>query len=324
MNQGYQEGKLHAYTSVISDWDVKSSVRTKRRRMLDEVEDGKVFFPESLAPCARHPLVVSQGAQSVGTFLTRRLYQYLDFTTILEQEIVNPVLLRLSRDGYGFNLPAEMRFDAYRIYCDEAYHALSAADLIRQVKVCTSVDPLVMNRPKFANVINRVRMFVPSGMEGLVDLCAAVVSETLISGTLSGIPADSAVVHTIREAVADHAADERTHHAYFTKVLEIVWPQLGHYNQTALGPLFGYFILSFLEPDKEAYIDLLLAGGFSQAAACQIFSDSHPKSEVLKETGHAARCTLRLLHRVGMLECQQTRESFLGLGLTIPDACSVP
>ena len=133
------DDSAYEYRSVIESWDAKSAVRTKPRRMLVEKDDGMAFFSTNLTPAAGHPLVIGYGKAAVDELLVRRLYAYLDFTTILEQEIVNPVVLRLSRDSFGLELRAAMKFDAHRIYCDEAYHALFSADMKRQVMMCTGV-----------------------------------------------------------------------------------------------------------------------------------------------------------------------------------------
>jgi hypothetical protein len=313
------EGQVGGYKSVVANWDSKSAVRAKPRRLLTPDDHGLSFFSAELTPVVSHPLVVQRGGGSVEELLTRRLYSYLDFTTVLEQEIVNPVVLRLSRDAFGLSLPFSMQFDAYRIYCDEAYHALFSADIKSQVEECTGIISGPGVEPGFARAIQRARDSVPSRLQGLVDLCATVVSETLISGSLTRIPEDLTVVSAIRESLADHAVDERTHHAYFTRVLEVCWPQLDEATRQMLGPHFADFISAFLAPDPGAQRAALAQAGFGAEDSARIIWESHPADETLMGTRHAARTTIRLLQRTGVLNDGKTEDYFSQLGLLTND-----
>jgi len=307
---------LSEYRSCLAGWDTRSSVRNKPARLLAENDRTQLFFSTSLAPFVSHPLVVERGEACVREVLARCLYDYLDFTAILEQETVNPVVLRLTRDAYGLRLPHDMRLDAYRIYCDEAYHAYFSVEMKTQVEVRTGIrSSEVPVEPNFARTIRRIKALLPARLAGLVELCAAVVSETLISGVLSKIPADSAVAPAIRDMIADHAGDERTHHAFFTRAMGAAWPQLDITTQQALSPHFADLILAFLTPDSLAKHRLLLETGFSNEEACGILSESTPPSLILPEVRHAARSTLRLLQRTGVLDSEGVAEYFAERGI---------
>jgi para-aminobenzoate N-oxygenase AurF len=307
------------YRSAVANWDSKSTVRSKPRRMLSEENEGRSFFSAELTPSAAHPLVVCRGGPDVQELLTRRLYSYLDFTTILEQEIVNPVVLRLSRDAYGLTLSDDMRFDAYRIYCDEAYHALFSVDIKRQVEACTGINASgTIRQPYFAHTIRRVKASLPSNLGTLAELCAAIVSETLISGSLTKIPSDPTVAKVVRETISDHAMDERTHHAYFSKVLDVVWPQIDSTTQQLLSPYFADLILGFLVPDEQVQRCTLRQMRFTRDEARQILLESHPVDETIADVRHAARSTIRLLQRNGVLANNLAIDHFTRLGLILP------
>lgn len=314
MNVTIHHTQDRRYTSVISNWDTRSAVRTKPRRLLLEGDHNKLFFSPAITPVATHPLVISRGESFIHEMLTRRLYSYLAFTTILEQEIVNPIVLRLSRDAFGINLPDAMRFDAYRIYCDEAYHALFSADIKRQVEACTGILCTKSAEPAFRRAICRAKEASP-GIGDLIEFCATVVSETLISGSLTKIPEDPSVVAFIREAIADHAADERTHHAYFTRVFEIVWPQIDKRIQQTLAPHFADFILGFLAPDYDGQHDTLAGMGFTTEESTQILWESHPMRGAIADARLAARSTMRLMDRVGVTDHGVAKQHFYDLGL---------
>ncbi|MGH7158182.1 MAG: diiron oxygenase [Candidatus Saccharimonadales bacterium] len=303
------------YESVLRAWDNQSAVRSKSRRVLDDVSEGHAFFSAKLTPIATHPIVVDRGAKVVHELLTRRLFQYLDFTAVLEQEIVNPVVLRLSRDAYGLTVPNRMKLDAYRIYCDEAYHALFSADIKHQIERYSNVRGASMRRPRFEVAISEAKSRLPSTLSGLVDLCAAFVSETLISGTLSALPADPTVAMVVRESMADHAADERTHHAYFVKVFDLYWNQLDRHVRQELGPCFADFIIAFLCPDLRAQQHLLRQMGFDGKEVAEIVSESYNDKQVTADVQRAARYTLGVLRRNNVLEMGATETRFAQLHL---------
>jgi hypothetical protein len=315
MTSPSSEGQAPEYTSVLTNWDSRSAVRSKPRRMFSDGDEGRLFFSVGLTPPASHPLIVARGANAVEQLLTRRLYSYLDFTTILEQEIVNPVLLRLSRDSFGLALPEDMRFDAHRIYCDEAYHALFSVDVKRQVERRTGIAAPVMVEPQFARVILDLKRSAPPDLRGLVELCAATVSETLISGTLTEVPRDESVVGFVREMFADHAADERTHHAYFARLIRVVWPQLDKRAQRALGPGFADLILAFLRPDRASCGHILRTMGIAAPEAGRIIEESYSEDRILAEVRHAARSTISLLREIGVLADGRAADHFGRCGL---------
>ncbi|MFB6719447.1 diiron oxygenase [Kribbella sp. NPDC056345] len=302
------------YRPSLPAWDLRSSVRSRPRRVLSDGGELPLFYSPELTRPAGHKLVVDRGPDDVGELLTRKLYSYLDFTTVLEQEIVNPVVLRLSRDAFGLKLSEEMRFDAHKIYCDEAYHALFSVDVKRQVESISGVVAPTMAEPAFARTIRALKTTL---RPDLVDLCASVVSETLISGTLTQIPQDQRVAGFVRETLADHAEDERTHHAYFAQLMEIGWPQLDPESQQLAGPVFADLILAFLRPDLTAYRQMLTAMGFGERAAHAIVAESHPEDELLADVRRGARATLGLLRRTGVLRSARTADYFHLTGLLI-------
>lgn len=304
-------------SSIVNSWDSRSAVRSKSRRILDRDTAKRTFFPLALAPCATHPLVTAKGQEAIDEFLIRRLYLYLDAISVIELEIVNPVLVGLTTGRLGLELPDDMRLDAYRIYCDEAYHAVSVVDLRLQVEALTQVRSRPVRRLPFAQSLRLARSEFPAAMVGYVDLCAAIVSETLISGALSEIPRDVNVNDTVRASVADHAADERVHHAYFARVLEIMWQQVGERGRAELTRLLGNLVLAFLDPNLAAQASILVQMGFGVEAAQQICAESIGRVRYSTEMHRAARGTLSAMRRVGALDDKRVQDSLCELGLLL-------
>lgn len=309
--------RLPSYKTVLGDWDVHSGVRSKARVMLSDKNAGKSFFSRRLTPIESHDRVARLSRAAREEVLTRRLYLYFDFTTVLEQEIVNPVLVSLAKGDVVPQLSPVMRTDAHRIYVDEAYHALSAVDLNIQVEEATGIKYEFASVHRFQQ---RLRQRLEDHKEinpALVMLCAATVSETLISGTLSKVPQDDSVVTTIRDAVADHAEDERRHHAYFTKLHQIAWPRLCAADRKVLAPMYGDFILEFLLPDIDAQRLLLEQSGLRPSAARAVVHESYEATDVVGDARHAARATIQLLRRTGVLDEPGVAEYYHQIGLAI-------
>jgi len=112
------------YRSQFAAWFERSAVRRMPRRTLAEVTPDELFPPE-LVPIAGHPLTRGLPPHLFDEVLVQHTYRCLDFTAKLEHLVVNGAVLGIAHDTLGVRVHEDMRFDAYKIYCDEAYHALS-------------------------------------------------------------------------------------------------------------------------------------------------------------------------------------------------------
>lgn len=308
----------YPYASKLRQWDERASVRAKPRRVLmTEEASGKLFFPSDLVPIAQHPTLVALGPAVVRDALVQHLYTYLEFTTKLEHDVVNVVAHRIAHKHVGAEFPADMVFDAYKLYCDEAYHALFSVDFKRQVAAATGIMPDAESTPAFLYQLRMIQDSVAPAMRDLVEVFFTIVSETLISATLSDIPRDQRVVTAVRDLVADHAEDEGRHHAYFSSVLQVLWPQLTAKQQETIGPLLPQFILGFLEPDLAAAQRRLAKYQLSPNDIDQVLHEAYPPAEVLMDIRKAASATLRLLDRTEVLKEPRTAEAFHKSGLIV-------
>ena len=300
---------------VLRAWDDRSSVRSKPRKMASELEPGKNLFPRSLFPIVDHEALTHLCPETTNSLLNLRLFLYMDFTTALEQEVVNPALVDISKGIPGLEFSPELRLDAHRIYVDEGYHALAAVDLAQQLSDTVATPYTRMSQHEFIVGLRKIVTNVPQTESRLTAIAAATVSETLISGTLSQIPQDQSVVQVVRQAVAEHAADERTHHAYFSRLHEVIWPRLSRQQQRLLAPLYADFILDFLVPDKENLKSILEQAGVPEDTARKVVNETYESIDLLPGIRHAARATIRLLQRTGVLEITEAREKFEAEGL---------
>jgi hypothetical protein len=296
-----------AYRSPFRTWHTRSAVRTKPRRQIEDAEPrAHVYFPPELVPVAQHPLVLALGEDTVDRVLIGRLHTYLEFTSELEHGAVNPVVSMISRRRSGFDLPETMLEDAYKIYTDEAWHAQHSDDLGRQVAMATGVGPTVLEEPSFFRRLKGFQQGLRAEERQLVMIFFTIVSETLISAILSGIPSDERVVTAVREVVADHDQDERRHSAYFSRLLEFTWPRLTRAQRALIGPLLPEMVLAFLEPDFVATAGNLRACGLTAEQIDQVMTESYPAETVRDGIRAASRQTIRHFERVGVVDDPRT------------------
>jgi len=314
--RGGEPGNYH-YRSRLSDWDSRAGVRAGPRRMLDEEATGKVYFSHPLVPLVRHPLIVKLGPEAERSLLLYHLYSYLDFTSSFEIEVVNRGAQRIAFGKAGIELPGEMIFDAYKIYCDESYHSLYSADLKIQIEAATGIKALPYNFGDFLRRLSKAGEAVPSNLRQMSGLLFVIVFETLISSTLNKIPKDEGVVTAVRKMVADHADDEARHHAYFSSLLDVLWPQLSRRQKSILGPILPHFIIKALEPDYATIRSRLELFDLRPGEIDQVMEESYPWPEVIEGLRKTAGATLALFARNGLLEDTQTLEEFQRSGLIV-------
>ena len=240
------------YRSAFGRWDERASVRSAPRRVL-RPEGLLALFPEELVPIAAHPLVRALGPEALARMQTRQLYRYLHFTAKLEYLVVNHVALGIADGGIRVPIPEQMRFDALRIYCDEAYHSYFSVDLIRQAERLTGMPgPTADEVPYFLERLRSLQARHDPGSSGLIELAFTIVSETLISATLTDVARGERVDPAVTEAVHDHALDEGRHHAYFASYLRYLWASLDTGQREFVGRLFPRLIDVFLDPDRPS------------------------------------------------------------------------
>ncbi|MGW2918470.1 diiron oxygenase [Streptomyces angustmyceticus] len=253
MNRTEESG----YRSLFKQWDSRSWVRSKPRRK-GTFASGLHYFSPDLCPLLAHPEVRAAPAQVREEILVHSLYVYLEFTVQLELGPVNETCLLLHSPDFCPWLPAAMKEDLLRIYTDEAAHAEMSHTLLATVRDHTGVEP-VLHRPYFLQELSRLYAAELPVYRPLVKLFFSIVSETLITGSLTKLPKDPSVQQAVRELAADHATDEGLHHAYFRRLFKSLWPKMPAPLQTKIGALLPEIILAFLRPD-EAAMTRMLAG----------------------------------------------------------------
>lgn len=213
--------KNSPYRQPFKQWDVLATVRSSPPRRLHP-EEGKVYYAPELEPLAQHPMLIERGLSH--TLLVERLYTYHASTSTLELQVINRVAQGLAHGEFAVAIPPAMQADAYKVYCDEGYHALFCYAQIRDVEAATGIAFAPRGLPPFLRRLRQSQAAVAPEVAPLVEVCFAVVAETIITGALAGLAHDVRVVSTVREVMADHARDEARHHAYFASLFTVVWP----------------------------------------------------------------------------------------------------
>lgn len=306
------------YRSAFRHWHQRASVRSRPSRDDDSGHAGLYFPPELFTP-AGHPLVQELGPAAVDDLLIQRLYSYLSFTVELEEVAVIPVTSSLGRGLVQMELTTAMRSDAMKISTDEAYHSLFTFDLMTQITERTGVIPDLPATP----FIRPVAEFAPEGLSALsaalLPVMFAVVTETAITGILSGMPQDTRLPAIVRDVIRDHAEDEGRHHVYFRDLLRRNWPRLGPVQQRELGTIIPSMIAQFLAPDVRQAHRLLLGAGLRPAQAGAVLEDCYPRAERVRITQKASAQTVGYFLEVGALDIAQVQDAFGATALT-PEA----
>jgi hypothetical protein len=312
-----QDGR-HDYVSPFRNWDERATVRAAERRELAPLKGDQGFFAPELVPLAAHPLIAALSDERPDVYrdvLIQHLYRYLDFTAKLEHLVVNRTVLGIAHGTIGVRLPDAMRLDAFRIYCDEAYHALFSADLAIQVRELTDVGPQLPQVPYFITRLERFLEETPDDLAALTEVLFVIVSETLITAQLSDLWNDRSVAPAVRETVRDHAQDEGRHHAYFAILLRHLWGQLTPATRRRAALQVPRLIRIFTDPDVPSVEKEITGYGLSRDDAKRIVAELFPDAAVSAYAKDVAQQTVRHFASVGALDDEQVRAEFMTHGL---------
>ncbi|WP_317447692.1 diiron oxygenase [Streptomyces collinus] len=305
------------YQSPFRTWYSKASVRKSPRRMVEEGDEDAYFFSPDLVPVAQHPLVKELAPDAFNGVLLQHLYRYLDFTAKLEYLVVNRAALGIAQGSVQVEIPDEMRLDAYKIYCDEAYHTLFSVDLLQQVQRRSGVPATLPAEPYFLTRLRQYLDTLEASRRPLVELLFVVVSETLISASLAEVPADDGVHPTVRAVIRDHAADEGRHHTYFATLVRYLWAQLDQSERLFAGAIIPTLIDLFLTPDTPALQNELQNYGMPADTARQVLAETYTPTALATHARMTARQTVRIFAALGALDDPAARDAFESAGLLI-------
>lgn len=300
----------------MAGWFEQAGVRRQQRRMLHEDgEQGLVLFPEKEIPYLEHKAVAELPSDVRDALVARHLYQYLLFTVHLETKVVNRGVAMMAHDEVGYPIPAPLRLDALKVYCDEGFHALYNLDIVQQVESVTRTPVLPYDfGPRLERLDRTADRFLPDHPR-LARLLQVVIFETMVTSILADLPRDPTVHRVIREVVGDHARDETFHHALFVKVFRELWVQLTPKLRTAAAQAIPHLIHDCLRPDLAVFTGSLRAAGLPDPVVEEVLGESYSEEAVRTAIRDASRHTVRLCESVGAFELPGAADVLAELGL---------
>jgi P-aminobenzoate N-oxygenase AurF len=302
-------GDVAGSREFLRNWHERAALRAAPRRVLDNDLPDRYLFSPDLVPVAGHRLVRALPEPEFRKVITQHLYRYLDFTAKLESLVVNRTVLGIAHGTVKVDVPIEMRYDAYKIYCDEAYHTLMSADLALQVMRATGLTPKLPDFPYFLRRLAQLQEQTEPLDRPLVELLFVVISETLISATLAALPKRDNVAPAVQDMISDHALDEGRHHAYFAAFLRLLWSQLSVSQQQRSALWVPQLIDAFLKPDVETIQQELMSYGMSRSDAELVLHDVYAPAIVEEQRSAMARQTLSYFEELGAFASAQAQDA---------------
>jgi hypothetical protein len=304
----------------LAQWYQAAGVRTGVRRVLGEVEDGAagedgtVFFPAQLVPHLGHEAVRELPPQRRTELTVRQLYQFLLSTTHLETRIVNRAAELIATGRAGLDLPAAVRLDAFKVYCDEGYHALYSLDLADQIAAATAIPIPDWDYGGLVDgLVVAGRRLLPDEPR-LAELLQVVVFETLITAVLNELPGDRSVVSTVRELMRDHARDEGRHHRFFAMFFHELWAQLSRSLRPRVARLMPVLIRGCLDWDTGPVRSSLQLAGLHRHTADDVVRDCYGEADAGR-IQDICQATVRICRSAGVFDVPGAEEAFAAQGL---------
>jgi para-aminobenzoate N-oxygenase AurF len=296
-------------------WYKTAGVRSGIRRLFrDETDAGKVFFPARLVPYLAHEALAQVTPQQQRELTIRHLYQFLLSTAHLETRIVNRAAERIANDRAGIDLAVSTRLDAFKVYCDEGYHALYSLDLAEQIAQETGIAIPPWDYGSFVDRLEQTGTQLLPDAPHLV-LLQAVVFETVITAVLNEIPPDPTVLTVVRELTRDHAKDEGHHHRFFAKFFHELWHQLHPNLREPVAQALPALIHACLTWDVKPVTSSLLLAGVDPATAREVVHDCYGGEAGLDRIADTCRATVRVCRSAGVFDVPGAVEAFVAYRL---------
>jgi len=308
-----EDPSASSYKSPFKDWHEKAWVRHGHQHSY-EFDRNLDSWPRDLVPVLKHPNAPLLNENQLQEILILSLYNYLHFTVELETGPVNYIANRIRDTNFLDWLPPTLKNDSLLIYTDEAGHAEMSQELMINVESYTGVAPDTV-KPQFLRVLDKLKRERLPVEHDFVTLLFVIVSETLITGSLSKVPDDENVQTVVRDVTRDHAQDERRHHAYFAKLLPLIWQRLPAPLRHEAVLLLPHLLKAFLDIDRAATKRILdrYTSVFPHAGDALVAITSLP--EVVSGIQQSAKPTLTLLTREGVMNEPGARDIFEKFGL---------
>lgn len=281
-------------SKLLSYWDQRAAVRAKSRNYDDYLADGgKYFFRPELVPLLNAAEFKDAGFDVVRELQVLQLSRYLYNTETMETTIINPALLAVQ----DLQVSKTSKVNGFKIYTDEAYHALMSAEVRDKLHQETGVAESALPKSEKQKEVLREIAQLPVEVQNIALVFVAAINETLISANLSQAT-DTNLVPAIRAMIAHHAEDEAVHHVYFSDLFCEIWSALDREIHETVAPVMVKAMYSFLENDVDSIQMDLYRFGYNERDAARVAQAAMGGSADLRQPLDG---TIRMLRRVGAL-----------------------
>lgn len=279
---------------LLSYWDQRAAVRVQHRNYDDFVSEGGLyFFRPHLVPLLKCQEFQDAPHDVVRELQILQLSRYLYNTETMETLVINPALLAVQE----LDVSKSTKINGFKIYTDEAYHALMSAEVREKLHRETSVAESDLPKSAKQGDVLRAVSQLPKELRNFALIFVAAINETLISANLSQAT-DQNLIPAIREMIAHHAEDEAVHHVYFSDLFVELWPSLEPEAQQAIAPVMIKAMYSFLENDADSLQTDLYRFGYDPEQACRI---AHAALDGNIDVRQPLDGTIKMLRRAGAL-----------------------
>jgi len=236
------------------------------------------YFSPSVAPILLHPALEKLNHLQLVSIEVQLLYRYLRFTEYLETQLVNKVILDISNDHYQLHFSKAIKEEAYKIYCDEAFHTLQAADMTEQIRNISEIEPLPL-RIELEDRITELKLDFREELVPYFDLFFVAVAENLVSQELNGCVKDKSMHPQIANLMRDHAKDEVSHAIFFKAVMKDLYQNLGVKLFEELASKIPAFLKAYLIPSREN-LELIFQPHLSIAGCNELMNDWYEEKNI--------------------------------------------
>lgn len=254
-------------------WEKYSSIRSKERYQLSDVNIGEYYFPISRQQICNNEFIQSLGEEKKTFILTQSLYKNLHDIIEIEPTLIYNQAIAVAKN-YTFS--SKIRIDAFTVAIDEAYHGYQAADIMEQVKEKTKIEPLKF--PDFTQLgfaIQKTKEQLPSELYDDFELIAISIAENTASREAGSLLSEKDLQKTLKQYTYDHMIDEARHSRIFLAILYEHWRRMPIERRTVICKVLAVFVNYLLRQDSQKFFDeiILNALDISQNKAKKILSN---------------------------------------------------
>lgn len=316
MSTGLQEGGNNGgqeYREPLKDWATRARVRGTLGDFNLE-HDRLVFSPDQCAAWS-HPKVQKLGERALTRLLAREMHSFLLLTDVHENEAIIPAAWALARSPQRYGISPKAGRNARLLIVDEGFHSHDAVELAAAIADRYEIHPIGPNMPRFLRCFSAITTKLPEAHVDHARVALAGISEVSITSLLRRVPQDLRVATAVRRVMADHLADEGLHAAYFSYVLQRLWPTWSREHRHTLGPLFAPLLRLFLEPDVGLITLWLEDIGLEPDDADTVIRDCYSPARITADIRKSSAVPLHILHRIGVFDDRASRTAAVRDGL---------